>query len=293
MKITLETKAILILMFVTILWGLTFVLVQNAVRVMNPVVFVFIRMLLASLAFLPLVYMRLGKTNQLLWWGGMLLAVLNAGSYIFQSEGLQTIPAARSAFITGTCVVIVPLLTPLFLLAKPKKLELLAAIICAAGLYILTGADLSQLSIGDLWTLGAAILYALTIIVLQIVAKRTTENLLLSFYMTVFGVLPPAMLLPYSIHHFTWRVMLNWQVSIALAFCALAATTLVTYLMVTYQKHTTVTKAAIVYTLEPLFATMFALLIGGQQLTKYLIVGGSLIFIGILMPNLFGFERGG
>ena len=286
MNITRETKAILILILVTVIWGLTFILIQHAVDIVNPVVFVLLRVLLASIGFLPFVYARLRKTHSQLLWGGMLLAFFSAASYIFQSEGLKTIPASRSAFITGTCVVIVPLLAPLFRLARPKKNELLAATVCLVGLYILTGANLAQLSTGAVWTVCGAVAYAITIIILQIISKHTTENMLLSFYMTVFSILPPAMLLPFvdRVPQFTWQVVLNWPVSIALVFCALAATTLVTYLMVTYQKHTTVTKAAVVYTLEPVFATLFAWFIGGQQLTKYLLIGGSLILIGILLP---------
>ncbi len=286
MKKQRETKAIVVLIFVTAIWGMTFIIIQNAVTFINPIVFVFLRMVLASIGFLPLVYNRFRNTDRRTLLGGLILAALIAATYIFQTEGLQTIPASRSAFITGIGVVIVPILAPLFRQGSPKPIEFLAAVICVIGLYILTGAKISNFQIGDLWTFGCAFSYAFTIFALQIITKRSQDTILLSFYATLFGIIPVTILLP----HFSWHVVLHWQVIIALVFCALLATTLVTYLMFAYQKYTSVTKAAIIYTLEPVFATLFAFMIGNQLLTRDLVLGGILIIISNLLPHVIKWQ---
>ncbi len=276
----LETKSTLILIAVTAVWGLTFPLIESAVDYISPTAFVLVRMIIASIGFLPFIYKRFWQTNYLLIWGGLVLACLNAVTYLFQTEGLQTIPASRSAFITGFNVVLVPLLAPLFRLGIPKGIEITAAILCLIGLYILTGANLHHLSIGDLWSLACAISYALLVVSLQVILKYTTENLLLSFYATLFGVLIPLLFLP----RFNGAELLHWQVILALFFCALIATSFVTYLMACYQQHIQVTRVAIIYALEPVFATVFAFLLYHQSLGINTILGGMIIFISIILP---------
>ncbi len=282
MALNQESKAILILTLVTAIWGMTFVLLQGAVHYINPIDFVFLRAVLASICFVPLVFKYIRKTDPYILKSGFIIALLIASTYMFQTEGLQTIPASRSAFISGTCIVIVPILAPFFGLNKPRPIEWFAAVMCVIGLYILTGANLTKLSIGDLWTMGCAFSYAFTILLLQVVTKKSNESTLLSFYATAFSVLPPAVLMP----HLHLQALVHWQVSLALVFCAFIATTLVTYLMFTYQKYTSVTKATVTYALEPVFATLFALIFTNQVLTIDLLLGGLIIFISVILPNI-------
>lgn len=282
MNLNQESKAILILTLVTAIWGSTFVLLQDAVRFINPIDFVFLRAVLASVCFIALVYKRITNTDLFIVKCGFMIGMFIAATFIFQTEGLQTIPASRSAFISGTCIVIVPILAPVFGLNKPRAIEWFAATMCIIGLYILTGANLTKLSIGDLWTIGCAFSYAFTILLLQVVTKKSNKSTLLSFYATIFTILPPAILMP-PLH---LQALSHWQVSFALIFCAIFASALVTYLMFTYQKHTTVTKATVTYALEPVFATLFALMFTNQKLTIELLIGGSIIFISVILPNI-------
>jgi len=278
----LETKSTYILVLVTAIWGGTFVLVQQATHFISPQSFIFIRMLLAGLCFLPIVWGSLRKTVPLIFWGGLLLALLNTTTYILQTEGLQTIPASRSAFITGFGVVLVPMLSPLFGLGFPKKMELIAAFFCLSGLYILTGASFSHLSSGDFWSLGCAFTYAVMVICLQIISKKTQDTLLLSFYMTGFGFIVPMMMFPQMNLH----AILHWQVIMALLFCAVLATSLVSYLMARYQQHVSMSKAAIIYALEPVFATLFAFVFYQQGITLSTVIGGAIIICSITLPNI-------
>lgn len=278
----LETKSTYILILVTAIWGMTFPLIENAVAFISPTSFVVIRMLLASLGFLPFIYSHLRHSTKLIFFGGLLLATLNSLTYIFQTAGLQTIPASRSAFITGFSVVLVPLMAPLFRLGFPKPIDMLSAIICLLGLYILTGGNLHHLQVGDWWSLACALTYALSVLTLQILAKHTAENLLFSFYITTFGIWIPLVFSP----HISFSEINHWQVILAVIFCGLLATSFVTYLTTRYQKHIRVTRVAVIYALEPVFATIFAFLFFGQPVGIATLIGGLLIFSSIVLPGI-------
>lgn len=278
----LETKSTYILILVTAIWGMTFPLIENAVEFISPTSFVVIRMLLASLGFLPFIYSYLRHSTKLIFFGGLLLATLNSLTYLFQTAGLQTIPASRSAFITGFSVVLVPLFAPLFRLGFPKTIDIISAVICLLGLYILTGENVHHLSVGDLWSLACALTYALSVLSLQVIAKHTAENMLLSFYTTALGVWIPLTFL----HHITIAEINHWQVILAVIFCGLLATSFVTYLTTRYQKHIRVTRVALIYALEPVFATIFAFLFFGQPIGIATLIGGLLIFSSIVLPGI-------
>lgn len=280
----LETKAAFFLVLATAFWGLTFPLIENAMQFISPTSFVFLRMILASLIFLPFVLKKMLHSNKLILFGGCILALLNGMTHIFQTEGLQTIPASRSAFITGFAVVLVPLLSPIFKLGKPKKIEILAVMSCLLGLYILTGTSFHSIEIGDMWSLGCAITYALGVLSLQVIAKHTSENLLLSFYTTLFGIVVPLGF----ISKLNIAEINHWQVLLALLFCACIATAFVTYLTTRYQKHIRVARVAVIYALEPVFATLFAVMFFHQSINLITLIGGMLIFISIVLPVIYG-----
>ena len=248
------TIAPFILLLVTMIWGLTFPLLHEVVNQVDPALFVFSRLAIASLVFLPFVIKRLKHASPWLLWGGFMLAVLDSATYIFQTQGLQTISSSRSAFITGTAVLLVPMLAPLFKLRKPKPIEIVAALLCACGLYILTGANFRGLGMGDLWTLGCALSYALMVLTLQVVTKRVTDNLLLTFYTLTFAIVMP---LPF-VHTYDWHTLASTSVILPLLYCAVLSSSLVVYLMIRYQRYVSVTRATLIYTMEPVFATTFA-----------------------------------
>jgi drug/metabolite transporter (DMT)-like permease len=275
-------QANLILITVTAMWGLTFPLIHNAVAYVSPGLFVAMRMILASLALLPFVLLRFRLVNRRLVIGCSILALLNTATYLFQSKGLMTIPASRSAFITGVSVVLVPLLMPLFRLGKPDLIASVSVLFCVVGLYILTGANIHELSPGDLWTLACAVCYAFYIIVMQIMSARATDYLLLCFFQVFFSI---AFALPFA-GQVEAGYVLHTTVIIALLFCSLFATSLSIYLQGRYQQYTTASKTALIFTLEPVFATIFAYFINGVVITSHVIFGGIVILLSIVLREV-------
>ena len=176
-----SSKAIFALIGVTVIWGLTFPLIKNAVADIDPMAFVVLRMVVAALVMLPFVMHRFHKTTGFMLLGGVVIGVLSSAIYATQSIGLQTTSSANSAFITASSVILVPFLSPLLKTGRPRAIDIIAAIITLLGIFVLTGANLSHLTIGDWWTFGCALTYALFIIVLQRITHKPLEFIFIGF----------------------------------------------------------------------------------------------------------------
>ncbi len=275
-------KAELYLLMVTAIWGLTFPLIGTAVKNINPVEFVFIRFCLAAIIMLPVVWRDLKYTDRKTLKYAFLLGMLNLGAYSFQSIGLTSITPSESAFITAVSVILVPFLLPFFKVQRIRILDFISSGICLLGLYILTGTHIINLNKGELTTLLCAICVAFTVIVIQIAGNKIPKLSLLVFYQIIFtagGALP--FILHQGIH-----ISLNNQVIFSIVFCGIFATVLVFYAQIKFQKYVTATKAALIYSAEPLFACVFAWIINGDKITFSIVLGGSIIFFSMILPDI-------
>lgn len=279
-----STKAHCYLVLITIIWGMTFPLIHNALSEVDPFVFVTARFVLASFVLFPFVCCILHRTDLRLFLGGAVLGLINSIFYICQTVGLQTIKSAQSAFITGASIIFIPFLMPLFKLGKPKRLDLLCVAICLFGLYFLTGAEL-RLSTGELWTLAGAVTLAVQIIFLQWLTQKPINYSaqLLTFYQLIFTI-PLAFI--FSVHK-NFNVVFHVQALIGILFCAIGASVIAYVIQNKYQKDTTAMKAALIFTLEPICATLFGWMINREQLTWPICLGGFLILISLALPTFF------
>lgn len=277
-----STKAIFALISVTAVWGLTFPLIKNAVVDIDPTAFVVLRLVMATLIMLPFVAHRLHKTTGFIVLGGMIIGALNSAIYIAQSIGLETTSSANSAFITASSVILVPFLSPLLGTGRPRLLDICATLVALLGIFVLTGANLAHLTVGDWWTFGCALTYALFIIALQRITQKPLDIYLLVFYQILFALPIPLVMSLYKHTHY----VLDKPVLIAVLFCAIFATCLTFYMQSAFQKYTTVTKAALIYAFEPVFATIFALWINGEKITSYTLIGGLCVLSGFLLTEL-------
>ena len=282
-RMKIGTKAIIALIGVTIMWGITFPLIKNAIVYIPSTAFVALRLLIAALLWFPLVWTRLRNTHRTLLLGALVIGLLNSATYLFQTIGLETTSSANSAFITASSVILVPLLSPLFRTGHLRILDIITALIALLGIFILTGANIHHMTVGDVWTLGCAICYALFIIVLQKIHQKKIDVGLLVFYQILFALPIPLLL---SIYNHDVYVF-NRTVWVGLLFCSGMATCLALYMQNAYQKYTTVTKAALIYVFEPVFATIFAFFLNEEPVTRNTFLGGVLVLLGFLIAVLF------
>lgn len=278
----MKTKAELYLLLVAALWGLTFPMVQQSVKHIEPVTFVCVRFFVAALIMLPLLIKGIKHTNlHLLLWCSA-IGLLNFLAYTLQTTGLKTISSAESAFITGMSVVFVPILSAVLRIEKSKLIDYLSAFVCLIGLYFLTGSQLGYPSLGELLTLLCAICVALTIILIQLISRRQKNATLIVFYQIITTAL---FALPF-VKIQDLAAVKNSTVLFGILFCALFSTVFTLFLQAKYQRFTTANKTAVIFCAEPLFATLFAWGIYHQYTPLSVLMGGCIILVGMLLPNI-------
>lgn len=279
-------RADLLMLFVTLIWGATFPLIKDSLAYINANWFVALRFMLAALIMLPFVLPRFKNMNGFMVVSGAILGLLNGFGYYAQTIGLKTISSAESAFITSTTVIMIPLLLPLFKLGKPHWLEMIAVIICLVGVYVLTGANLQGINHADMWTLICALSTALTVLFLQRISHKITDYILFAFIQILFaGVIPVISSVSKQQYHVVWGSTL-W---IGLLYCAVFATALAFFLQSRYQQYTNPTKVGLIFTLEPVFAAIFAFSFNHEMLTKAVFMGGALILLSLVLAECKNF----
>lgn len=277
-----QWSAIVGLLVVTILWGLTFPLIRRAVGYITPSEFVAIRLLLSALLFSPLLWLKKSDISPSLLWAGFIFGSLEAATYFCQTTGIQTISSSESAFITSLSVVIAPLLAPLFGLSKPTGRDWLALLGCLVGIFILTGARLTGLAVGVYWSLACALFYALSVNYLSRVTEKITHQVAFVGVQLVMGLPLPVM---------SWVIIggtghFHWIAVGVLLFCAMTTITSY-YLQTRFQRRLPVSRVMMIYAMEPVFATIFGFWINGEAITHHMVAGGAIVVASFLLSQFF------
>jgi drug/metabolite transporter (DMT)-like permease len=271
------------LLLVTAVWGLSFVLIRDALRGTNAVTFIAVRFGVASaLLALPLLRRearaRLRPAFALGCWAGLALLA----GYLLQTYGLERTSAARGGFITGLSVVLVPPLA-LALRGQPLRRRAALALLPAAGglaLLTLNGAGGGAVNVGDWLVAGCAVAFAVQIVLLS--PRRGGEQpaldaTALTLWQTAVVCAGSLLLLPSS------GLRLDGSGLLAAAFLGVAGTALALWVQTAAQRHVSAARVAFVYTGEPLFAALFAALLGGERLGWSTALGGAAIVAAMLI----------
>ncbi|MDQ1463349.1 MAG: hypothetical protein QOC73_290 [Actinomycetota bacterium] len=275
----------LALVAVTAVWGSTFVVVKDAVEQMPVTDFLTWRFALAALAMLmlrPRAVATLGTAGRR---AGLLLGLALGAGYLLQTLGLQTTSAAVSGFITGMFVVLTPLGAAVLLRQPPGRTAWLAVVLATVGLGFLALRGFS-IGGGELLTLGCAAAFALHIVGLgRWAASYDVYGLAVVQLITVAGMcavvaVPGGLAVPPDAG--VWG---------ALALTALAATAVAFVVQTWAQAHLPPTRAAVVMTMEPVFAGLFAVVAGGERLGPRTLIGAALVLAAMVLTEV-GPRRG-
>lgn len=277
----------LILLSIAMVWGSTFVLIKNALPFISPIALIALRFTLAG-AVLMLVFQRkLRLVNKQSLIHGFIIGVFLFGSLILQVIGLKYTKASNSAFITGLNVVMVPVIAGFYLGKKTIADTYVGIALSVAGLFYLNGGEFDNFNIGDVLTFFCAICVAMQIIYID-KFSRHHDGVLLGvlqiFWSGCFSWIY------WGCFDFKWPV-LNGHVVLAVAVTGLLATAYAYTMQTVVQKHTTPSRTALIFTMEPVFALVFALVIPDsfgmrETITIHSIAGCLLIFSGMIVAEL-------
>jgi drug/metabolite transporter (DMT)-like permease len=267
----------------TAIWGSTFAVTKNALDTSSPLLFVAARFALATLLLAPWVLKDLRRMTSRALGRGLWLGVLLFAGFATQTVGLRYTTASKSGFITGMLVVLTPIFQLVLERRAPRLGNLAGVGLVTLGLYLLTSPEGSAFNVGDALTLACAVAYALFIVFLDIFTKEHDPSQL------TFVELAATSLLAVASAPFLedLRFSLDGETLGAIAYLALFATLGALYLQARYQRETTPTRAALIFSLEPVFAALFAYLLRGERLGALGIVGGSVIVAGVLLSELW------
>jgi len=272
-----QRQAVWWLVLVCLVWGVSFTVVKASLEYVSPLMLLAIRFTLAAAIILG----ALRGLSQRDLGPGLLLGFLFWAGFAFQTAGLRYTTPSRSAFITILSTPLVPLVVFLIHRLRPGAPTLAAIGLAVAGTYLLTspsgGLGLNR---GDMLTLGCAVLFAGQVVAAGQFAPQMPVPRLLVLELGSTAVLSfasaPLLESP--------RVVASPALVVMMGFLAL--TGLWSFRMqLEAQRVLSATHTALVFCLEPIFASLTSYLVLGERLTLVQCLGGALILGALALPS--------
>jgi drug/metabolite transporter (DMT)-like permease len=271
-----------LLVLVTAVWGSTFFLIRDLVVHVPPADFLAVRFAIAAVVMALLFHRQTLALSRSDLRVGVVLGVLYGLAQVLQTMGLQTTDASVSGFITGTYVVLTPVLGAVVLHDRIGRVTWVAVGLATVGLALLSLQGLA-VGRGEALTLVAAVLYAGHIVALGRWSTPRTAVGLATVQAGVITVVAGVAAVPDGL-----TLPADGGQWASLLYMALVAGAVALWAQTWAQAHLTATRAAIVMTLEPVFAAAFAVLLGGESLTARMLLGGALVLGAMYLVELRG-----
>jgi drug/metabolite transporter (DMT)-like permease len=260
--------ALVALIVVTAVWGVTFVQVKDAVEVYPLYAFLALRFAIASSALAPAAVVRFGHgrgTVPRTWLKGTGMAaslgLLLAAGYALQTEGLARTTVSSTGFITGLYVVFTPLLALVLFRERIGAAAWLGVALSVAGLAMLSGIHAGSAT-GDALVLAASAVYSLQIVLLERVTRRLDPVALTFVEMLAACAAFSAIAAARS----DFETPRGWTVWGALLVTGVFASALGFLVQTWAQRRTSATRTALAFALEPVWTALFGFTLAGDRL---------------------------
>jgi drug/metabolite transporter (DMT)-like permease len=270
----------LALIGVAALWGASFSVTSALLSAVSPHTLLALRFALALAAFAALRPRALLRAGAPAWRAGALLGFFLYAGFAFQTVGLAHTTPARSAFLTASYVLLVPLLGLVFLRERVGAPVVAGAVLATLGLALLTGPEVSaQVRRGDVLSALCATGFALHLLALGRYAGGIATEALAGTQLAVVALLALAGSLAFE----TPRLELDARASAGIAYLAFACTTLAYAVQTAAQRTTPAARAALIFALEPVFAALVSVGLGREWLGAREVLGGVLVLAGVAL----------
>jgi len=273
-------RADLLLITAAAVWGVSFVVVKEALASASPLLFLAARFTLATLVLAPFVNVRGGFSRGELR-AGLILTLLLASGFATQAYGLQYTTPARSAFIVAMSSVLAPFIAVILLRHRTGWMVVTALILAGLGIYFLTAPDAGAggLNTGDLWTLVTAVVFGGHIVAVSEFSKQFDAQRLVWLQLpgTAIGSLIAALLFE--------QLRFDWSFSLvaALLFLAVMSTVVALVWQFRAQREMSSARASLIFCFEPVFAALTSWLFWGERFSGLQGVGAGLILLGMVL----------
>ena len=273
-------RALLVLVVVTAVWGVTFVQVKDAVALYPLFAFLALRFAIASCTLAPAGVRRLRSLGLRGAGAGALAGGLVGTGYVLQTAGLERTSVSSTGFITGMYVVLTPLLAFALFRVRAGRGVWVGVVLATAGLALLSGVHAGSV-LGDLLVLAGAAVYSLQIVLLEGFAPRydaiafTLVEMLAAFVgILVVAVASGQLGVPHG-----------WTVWGALVVTGVFASALAFLAQTWAQRRASATQTALAFSLEPVWTAFFGFTLAGDRLPGVAWLGCVVIMAGIVIAE--------
>jgi len=272
--------AVLALVAVTAVWGVTFVQVKDAVALYPLFAFLAVRFAIAALVLMPFAWRPTRALPRRGWAAGVLLGLLLAAGYWLQTAGLERTTVSNAGFITGLYVVFTPLAAVALFRIRIARIVWMGVALSTGGLALLSGVGGAD-GFGDLLVLLGALAFSLQIALLERYAPRYDPVAFTFVEMAAAfgGFLVVAVALGQV------EVPRGWTVWGALLVTGIFASALGFLVQTWAQRRISAARTALAFALEPVWAAVFGYWLAGDRLGAFGWVGAALIMAGIVVAE--------
>jgi drug/metabolite transporter (DMT)-like permease len=278
-------RADALLLFVALLWGTTFVAQKEANAHVGPIFFVAVRFATAAFFLLPAAIWESRRPGaQSLtrgdWWGGLGISACLCSAQCLQQTGLTSTSATNAGFLTAIYMVVVPFVAWIVTRRAPRPFVLLACAVAMVGAWLLEGGTAGGWSTGDAIILGSDFIWAMHIALIahfQRFAARPILLCCLQCGVTGLVSMPAALL---------WQPA-SWDAFVAclpaLAYAGVVSSGIAFTLQIVAQRHTPPAEAALIMSLESVFAAIAGAIVLRESLSLIAMLGAVLILAGVVL----------
>lgn len=279
-----ETLSTYGLIFVALFWGLGFPALKVVSDSIPTFYLIGLRFFMAAVLLCIIFFRRLKKINKALMSSAFILSIFLFACYFCATLGIKYTTSAKASFFSCLGLLVIPIILRLFYKEKISRRVIVSIAICTAGLFLFsytTGMGF-YLSTGDLICLGCSVTGATHVIMTGRVARNQDPTLLATIQMLFVSVW--AFVTAFLLEDFPDRISLtHWGVMIFLAvFC----TAIAFVLLCSCTRYISSARAGVILTIEPVTGALFSAYLLKDHLGVNGIIGGALIFAGMIYMEL-------
>lgn len=284
-------QAGLLLLFASLIWGSTFTAQHLAMEHIGPILYTGARFLLGALVVLPFALSQAGRKTRTEGWrlgGRDVLGIACTGAALFtgallQQKGIMGTSVSNAGFLTALYVPLTPVIALAVLRQAPHWAVWPAAAACTAGAYVLAGGNLSAIREGDGWIMAGAVFWAMHVLLVGAMARRTGAPFVVAsgqfFVCAALG-------LAWGAATETWTAAGLVAAIPTTAYAGLLSVGVGFTLQVVAQRHTPAPDAAIILSMETVFAALTGMIVLGERLGPVELGGCAMILAGALAVEL-------
>jgi drug/metabolite transporter (DMT)-like permease len=286
-----ERTAVFLLIITNVLWGTTFTITKFLMVDIDVFLLTAIRHFFSILLFIPF-YKHFLPFNKRVFKIGAFAGLLYMFGVVFQSFGLQTTTASKGGFLTAMNCIFVPLFSAFIFKTKVQKNHWIATFVAFSGIAVLSFSGFSfesfQFNLGDGLVLISAVFFAFYIIYLgkransvDTISFTAYQLTAISFYCFVIALIVEDIPGAFANSDIVFSPRNIWL----LLYLGVIATSLPFFFQAFGQKHLPASRAAVIFTLEPIFSSLFGILWNNEIFTTALLIGGLLVVLGLIIAR--------